>query len=284
MLGRNRSGTRGLRRHRPSQCWVFAALMPLALTGCGGGGGSEPAAAPASGSYEKSVAQHVYAGTPRTPAGFYTEPQPAGVTGAVAMLHLKNTDVMPTVDGRRYELCTDDGAQAIQWSEMRPSFQGSYADLIELNGDERLFEIVRVPRADSTSRLVHRVFRCSYLDRSTTDLDAPSGAAGTVNRRPLDLQGLRMLSEYLWRFAAFNNADHVVLASAASQSAPGHIAHAIEMARLTRASSAGECDRIDVLRWTHTVDTATGAAQRELATLRSFRARRDSLGDVMICS
>jgi hypothetical protein len=260
--------------------------MTLLLAGCGGGGGSEPTAgapAPLQAGNDKAVAMHVYAGTPRTPPGFYSEAPPDAATGPVATVHLKNADITPAVNGPRYELCTDDSAQAIQWSELRPSFGGGYADMVDVRGDERLFEIVRVPRTDSSARLLHRVFRCSYLDRSTTDLDAPSGPAGTVNRRPLDAASLRSLSEYLWRFTSFNNADHVVLASTTTGSAASRLAHTIEMARLTRAAHSSECDRIDILRWTHSLDPSTGALQRELGTVRSFRVRRDGPGDVTIC-
>lgn len=273
------------RQHRPSAWWLLVAVMPPLLAGCSGGdAGSEGGAAPpAQPGYQKSVATHVYAGSPRTPAGFYSEPPPAGATGPVATLHLKNSDVIPAANGPRYELCTDDAAEAVRWSEMRPNFNGAYADMVEIGSDERLFEIVRVPRTDTTARLVHRVFRCSYLDRSATDLDAASGAAGTLNHRPLDPAGLRTLSEYLWRFTGFNNADHVVLLSEAMNASAGRIAHAIEMARLTRAATSSECDRIDVLRWTHSMDTTTGAIQRDLQMTRSFRARRDVLGEVTIC-
>lgn len=285
MEGWSRVSTCVLRQRRPWGWWLFVAVMTLVLGGCGGGDAGLVAGAvpPAQSGYEKSVATHVYAGTPRTPAGFYSEPTPAGATGPVATLHLKNADVIPAANGPRYELCTDDHAQAIQWSEMRPSFNGAYADMVEIGSDERLFEIVRVPRTDTTARLVHRVFRCSYLDRSSTDLDAASGAAGTFNRRPLDPADLRTVSEYLWRFTGFNNADHIVLSSEATSASAGRIAHTIEMARLTRAATSSECDRIDVLRWTHSMDMATGAMQRDLQTIRSFRARRDGLGEVTIC-
>jgi hypothetical protein len=55
------------------------------------------------------------------------------------------------------------------------------------------------------------------------------------------------------------------------------------MARLTRGTLAGECDRIDVLRWTHTATVATGALARRLETTQTFRAKREN-GIVQICS
>jgi hypothetical protein len=61
------------------------------------------------------------------------------------------------------------------------------------------------------------------------------------------------------------------------------LAHAITMLRLARATTAGECDRIEQLRWTHTADAATGALTRTLDVVRSFRARRVN-SIVEICS
>lgn len=288
MADRARIRAQVLRRRQPWEWSLLIVCMTLLLGGCGGGGdGAAPTSGPpavAASSHDKAIAQHAYAGTPRTPGDFYSETPPADATGPVATLHLKNADITPAANGPRYELCTNDSAQAIQWSELRPSFNGSYADIVDVRSDERLFEIVRVPRTDSTARLLHRVFRCTYLDRSTTDLDAASGAAGTLNRRPLDAASLRALSEYLWRFTTFNNADHVVLSSTAMSGTEGRLAHSIEMARLTRAANSSECDRIDVLRWTHTLDATTGSLRRDLETVRSLRARRDGLGEVSICS
>jgi hypothetical protein len=285
MRRRSRARIRVAGAHRPWEALVLlAAAVLLLLTSCGGGASDAPAAvSPAQNSADLPIAQQAYAGTPRTPADFYSEAPPAGVTGTVATLHLKNSDVAPAANGPRHELCTDDSAQAIGWSEMRPSFNGSYADIVETSSDARRFEIIRVPRSDSTARLQHRVFRCSYLDRSMTDLASESGAAGTVNSRPIDAAGLKQLSEYLWRFTTHNNADHVVLSSAPANAGAGELAHTIEMARLTRAASSSDCDTIDVLRWRHVTNSTTGAMQRDLTTVRSLRARRDNLGNVTLC-
>jgi hypothetical protein len=274
------------RARRPWE-WLLlavAAAALLTLAGCGGGSSDDAVAAPAiANAPDLAIAQQVYVGTPRTPADFYSESTPVGVTGTVATLHLKNSDVAPAANGPRYELCTEDSGQAISWSEMRPSFNGSYADIIDMSSDAQRFEIIRVPRSDSTARLQHRVFRCSYLDRSSTNLDTESGNAGIVNTRPVDAGGLKRLSEYLWRFTVHNNADHVVLGSSAVTTTAGQVAHAIEMARLTRATSSGDCDTIRLLRWTHTADVNSGALQRDLRETRNFRARRDNLGTVTLC-
>lgn len=284
-MGR-RSKTR-IRTARVRRPWelllLLAATALLLLTSCGGSGDEAAAPSPVQNASDLPIAQQVYAGTPRTPADFYSESPPVGVTGTVATLHLKNSDVAPAANGPRYEMCTDDSAQAISWSEMRPSFNGSYADIVDMSSDAQRFEIIRVPRSDSTARLQHRVFRCSYLDRSTTNLDTESGSAGTVNSRPVDPAGLKRLSEYLWRFTIHNNADHIVLSTSATTAPAGQLAHTIEMARLTRAATSTECDMITVLRWRHVADTTTGVLQRDLSEVRSIRARRDNLGTVTLC-
>lgn len=264
---------------------IVAALATacLALSACGGGEATAPVSPPVSTAYEKSVAQQAYTGTPRTPADFYADPPPAGVTGVVATTHLKNADVAAPANGTRYELCSDDMGQAIAWSEVLPTFNGSYADIVDVTMNAQTIEVLRVPRNDVNARLRHRVFRCSYVDRSTTNLDSASGSAGIVNVRPLTAASLKALTEYLWQFTLYNNADHVVLSSAAGTAPAGQMAHVIEMAKLTRATVSGQCDQIDLLQWTHTADATAGTLQRTLTTTRTFRARRDSFGEVTIC-
>jgi FlaG/FlaF family flagellin (archaellin) len=260
------------------------------MNGCGGGDSAGKNASAASSApntqqaADLATAQKVYTGTPRTPAGFYADPAPVGVTGTVATMHLKNSDLAGApVGAAAYELCNDDMAMATAWSEGKSTFMGSYADLVDVTGNARYWELTRVPRADVSARLRHRVFKCSYVNRSGLDPATDSGPAGTLNLRPLDAASLKDLTEYLWYFTAFDNADHVVLDSAAGTAPSGSLAHVITMARLTRAAISGDCDRIDVLRWTHSANTSTGSLSRQLDTLQTIRARRVN-GLVELCA
>ncbi len=276
---------------------VAAALVMLGLASCGGGGSgatastpnsnsaiSAPAVAPADDTTRRrtSIAEALYLGVPRVPADFSLDAAPGGATGPVATMHLKNTDLGATAPALRHELCTNDPAEALGWSETRALWQGSYSDLVETNDSARMFEFVRVPRADTTARLRHRVFRCTYLERAGTDLDAESGAAGRLAAVPIDVAALRAVVEYLWQFTAFNNADHVVLASSAGSITNTAAAWRIDMARLARAATATDCDLIARLAWTHELDTTSGALTRRLETLETFRARREN-GVVQLC-
>lgn len=280
------------RLHAPAFPLVaLAATLPLA--GCGGGGGdaaATPSAAAApvviddTATRRLALAEKVYLGTPRVPEGFQLDPPLEGVTGPVATTHLKNSDLAGASAGTpRWELCSDDPAQALAWSEQRASWQGAYADLVETNATASAFELVRVPRSDSTARLRHRVFRCDWLDRSGSDLDAGNGAAGVLKSLPVTAATLRGLVEYLWQFTDFNNADHVVTSSAASAAAAGQVGWRIDMTRLVRAGNAADCDRIERLQWTHTANVASGALTRQLEVVESFRARREA-GAVQICA
>ncbi len=295
--GRRRSLAAAEARNAPlrraARVWLVAALIIVyvVLTSCGGSSagdsvGHAQAQSPPTPTLTLTAAQQaaadkVYAGLPRTPPGFLSDPPPAGALGSVSTLHLKNTDTAAVVS-TRYELCSDDVAEAISWSETKTVSLQIYADLIESNSSARAFELVRVPRNDSTARLRHRVFRCTYLDRSNTDLASDTGPAGVVRQLPFDPAALQDLSEYLWQFTTYNNADHVVLQSAAVASGANDLAHAIDMARLTRGATAADCDRIDLLRWTHTLNIVTGALRRQLDTVGSFSARRAN-GVVQSC-
>ncbi len=140
---------------------------------------------------------------------------PPNVTGTLATRHLSNTDLAtgPQSMGPTYEVCTNDMAQAIEWSERQATWQGQYSDLVEVRSDARLCEVVRVPRSDVSAMLRHRVFRCDYVDRAGSDLRSDSGTAGLMNQRPLNAVELEKLTEYLWQFTLFNNSDYAVESS-----------------------------------------------------------------------
>jgi hypothetical protein len=271
-----------------------ALLASVLLSSCGGGsGGAQPSAptgqssAPPPRAVEQSdvqIAQQLYAGSPRTPAGFYGDQVPSGHEH-VATVHLKNADVDASVSNvdPLFELCTDDWQQAFDWSETSAQRGGEYADLVATNDDARFHEFGRVRAGEPEWYLRSRVFKCSYLDRSAGDLRRPQGAAGVLRRQPLTAEDLRSLSEYLWQFTTYNNFGHIVLKS--SGSSPGAIVtHTLHMASLNRLAYSSTCDRIDVFAWTHTAQVATGELQLSIQPLWSFGARDAGGGVAQLCS
>jgi hypothetical protein len=284
---------------------LFAAMALISLAACGGGGGSgsaapaastsqpavvstttnnpPPAAPPSTANVDLTLAERLYKGDARTPNGFDVEARPTNVYGTLSTRHLKNTDFAtgPQSAGPTFEVCTNDMAQALAWSETQATWNGMYSDLVEVRGDSRMFEVIRVPRFDSTAMLRHRVFRCDYLDRSGSDLRADIGAAGSFNQRPLNADELEKLGEYLWQFTMFNNSDYAV-ASSSTATAGGSLVHTIRMGQLVRGA-VGSCDSVQVMDWTHTMNTTTGAITRELTSVRSFRVQSAS-GSTALCS
>ena len=276
---------------------VLVLVSLTALAACGGGGGSGGTAAPAAvtsqpasvtspapaatppstATADLALASRLYKGDQRTPAGFDVEARPASVVGTLSTRHLKNTDFATGPQGisPTFEVCTNDMAQAIAWSENQATWQGQYSDLVEVRGDTHMFEVVRVPRADVTAMIRHRVFRCDYVDRSSTDLRVDVGAAGAMNQRPLTADELEKLTEYLWQFTVFNNSDYAVESS--SRSASGNtLVQTIRMGQLVRGAAA--CDTVQISDWTHTMNVADGSLTRALSSVRSFPVKSASSG------
>jgi hypothetical protein len=274
---------------------VLMSVASLAACGGGGGGAASPPAStnnsqpasvtppapvvttpPSTAAADLSLASRLYKGDERTPGGFDVETRPANVVGTLSTRHLRNTDLAagPQAAGATFEVCTNDMAQAIDWSERQATWQGQYSDLVEVRSDAHMFEVVRVPRADVTAMLRHRVFRCDYLDRSNTDLRADVGAAGSMNQRPLTADELEALSEYLWQFTMFNNSDYAVESS--TRSASGNtLSQTIRMGQLVRGVSGG-CDTVQLVDWTHTMNTVDGSLSRSLSNVRSFKVKNVS--------
>ena len=278
---------------------ILLVMSLSTLAACGGGGGasgtsapaavtSQPAsvsppapaasAPPSTAAADLALAGRLYKGDERTPAGFDVEARPASVAGTLSTRHLKNTDFATGPQGisATYEVCTNDMAQAIDWSERMASWQGQYSDLVEIRSDTHMFEVVRVPRADVTAMVRHRVFRCDYLDRSSTDLRVDVGSAGAMNQRPLTADELEKLSEYLWQFTMFNNSDYAVESS--SRTASGNtLVQTIRMGQLVRGA-AGACDTVQLVDWTHTMNSSDGSLTRSLSNVRTYQVKSASSG------
>jgi hypothetical protein len=288
-------------RFRATSLLNAMALIELALlvSACGGGGGSAggspapssssgssapvsvtpPAAnAPSMSAADLDLASRLYKGDARTPAGFEVETRPANVAGTISTRHLRNTDLAsgPQAITPVFEVCTNDMAQAIDWSERQATWQGQYSDLVEVKSDDRMFEIVRVPRADVSAMLRHRVFRCDYLDRSGSDLRSDDGSAGSMNQRPLTAAELEKLAEYLWQFTMFNNSDYAVQSSSTAMNG-NSIVQTIRMGQMIRGA-AGACDTMQVMDWTHTMNASDGSLTRTLTDVRSFPVKSGSNG------
>lgn len=258
---------------------IHALAALLLLSSCGGGGGSPPAVAGAAATYgitqsNLEIAAALYQDAQRTPPGFVSDPPPAGAQ-LVATRHLQSHDLSLTA-AANYEVCTDNWNEALAWSEQTAALGGSYASLVGTIDTSRYFEFDRTRPGTPVLLLRQRVYLCSYLDRSNTSVEVGSGPAGMLNVRPETAADLRLLSEYLWRFTAWNNFGSSVLTSVEDPGA-AELGHTLVIATLVRDAISSGCDRIDVLRWRHSLDAASGALQRSLATLWSFSAHQTGM-------
>ncbi len=271
--------------------FVLTALVTL--TACGGGGNEAPSQAQTTPSAPTAmsaasvravdltdieIAQMLYSDHQRTPFGFSTDVAP-GYPGYVATSHLKNTDLTGSTTSAQYELCADDWTVALAWSDQAAAAM-SASTLVETNVTSRYHEFIRLRAGSPQGYLRTRVYRCSYLDRSSTDLRTESSTAGQVNQRPFDASALRQLAEYLWQFTTYNNYGNAVLKSDGASTNSG-LQHTLVIASL--GGTANGCDRINVVAWTHSANSQTGALVRTKQTLWEFGAKR-SAGLVELCN
>jgi hypothetical protein len=268
---------------------LMSVGIGLSLCACGGSGTAANstqsptvAAASVNGAVQTNVqiAQLIYTDTQRTPNGFYAESVPT-FDGYVVTSHIKTLSINPSAT-LNYELCTDDYNQALSWSDTAHTVSNDAAALTGTDITDRYFEFDRLRTGTPNGYLRERVYKCSYLDRSTVDLDASSGDAGMLNARPLDAATLKQLAEYLWQFTHYNNYGNVVLSSAGATNG-STLTHTLTMATLSHAASSSDCDTITLLAWTHSLDSTTGELALNIATLGSFQTR-ESNGNVSLCT
>ncbi len=253
--------------------WLAVAATIVAKTACTVSPEGQSGAAAVS-SDDAALAAQLYAGAPRTPAGFLSDPAPQSFS-QVATYHLK-TRQLDSSAPTQHELCTDDWNVALAWSETMAQQAPTYLDLVGNTSTERFYEFDRVPHGDPQRYERMRVFRCGYLDRAGVDLDATADFAGTLNVQPIDAAALGGLAEYLWEFSDYDNVNHAVVSSAA-RAVPSGLAHTLTLASLERG---GTCDRVVLREWTTTADSATGQLGSAVAPLREFSVHR--VGDTVV--
>lgn len=266
----------------------LGVLLAATLAACGGGGGGGDGRATVAGvpsaparpvpQSDLEIADLLYTDTHRVPSGFYVEP--ARYDSAYATItHLRNTD-LDAAATPAHELCSDDPATALGWSEQVAAAAPVYGDLVETNDAPGYHEFVRALRVTPARHVIARVYKCAWLNRDAVDLAVPTGPAGRFGLAGWTALDLQHLGEYLWTFTADDNSGHAVLQSRAVASAGG-ATHSIWIARLTRATQG--CDRVDVLRLDLTGESAGGLLTRTDTALWNFGASRSG-GITSLCS
>lgn len=267
----------GAARSRTGLARISAALACTALVACGGGGGApEVAAEPAPDlARDLELAELAYSPDRRTPDGFHAEPV-RYPDRSEFRFHVKSDD-LGLVAPVAFEVCTDDFAEALQWSQAGADAR-EFDTMLTGNAETGwYFEFDRAVVDATPAVVINRVFKCAALDRAGL---APDGYAGQLTMRPLDADALRFVAEYFWYFSVYNNALHAVFESAPVAGALVHDLRRVEVR--TGSGAVAGCDRVEVWTWRWTADAATGALTSEQRFERAFDARREN-GAVRLC-
>ncbi|MEM7280831.1 MAG: hypothetical protein AAF438_04310 [Pseudomonadota bacterium] len=220
------------------------------------------------------IAQRVYDDA-RLPVNFYSEPV-RDPTAFYNVQHVRSGDVAQTGD---YEMCSDDFATALSWSEQLNGSQSLSGDLVETEESSMLFEFSRVLSNTPDRYRIERVFKCSYLDRTT--LDPITGSAGVVNVRPLATSDVKTIAEYFWTFSAYNNVGSIVLEST-SESDDEVFSHTLSLARLLVGAGSNGCDYVELIHWQYDAHRTNGELNSREEPMGGFSARKEG-SNVTLC-
>lgn len=271
---------------------VAPLFLAFTLSACGGGGGEASAIEPVTGANaallstnvvdnDTAILQAVYFDD-RTPDGFYSESYPDSDV-YYSTSHVKNVELLPIVDRAgmaRYELSTDDFAEALAWSEAAANNQPAYKQLVDNRETELYFEFTRVDLNNPQFVHLSRVFKASAMDRSAVDLNVDGIYNGRITLPTLTADRVKMLMEYFWMFSFSNNTGNAVLASTTTETDTDYV-HTMIEAKLTMRA-AGQCDTVEVFETTYTVQKDTGDIWNSKQMVREISSKRDG-SEIVTC-
>lgn len=247
--------------------WTFFLLFLISACGSNTEPQETAIQSPPPDNTNLTIAKRVY-DDDRTPDGFYQDPQLDG-SAFFSVVHIRANQVAMSSLG--FELCSDDFAQALQWSETYNTDQNQTGPLVETQEGELFFQFAR--SLDTVTRL-ERIFKCGYLDRTGVDT-SNSTFAGTLNQSPIQLDHLKLVAEYLWTFSPYNNVGSIVIDSVTQQDGTS-LTHTLRLARRLPAAGAQGCDYIELIEWGHTLDLNSSVLDSTEIQTGGFSARRDN--------
>ena len=184
-----------------------------------------------------------------------------------------------------FELCSDDlvAAQALEEADNNSRAVSGY--YVTSHETDRYFEFVRELAytqdvgniGDVTSPGFARIFKCDHTNRRRRRSQLAERLFRPHQSARLDAGTLRVFTEYLWQFRFFNTTHKKVISSFGSGQ-PSDLRHTLLLA-FVHNQGQDSCDRIDVVEWRFSADTASGEVTREFedrAQLRGDRVRRNS--------
>jgi len=206
-----------MRKLHASNSRFLAAEIILVLLAVGPGcapGPTEPTfPAPAFGEHDsvftddqlRRVAYSRYT----VPPGFYAEPVstvPSYYVNSGSILDWHRRPELPWT-----ELSTEDVLQARAWAESSVAYSTAVAGVAPTPPivTSRYFEFLDAPGTGVT-HVRMRVHRSSYLSGLLTFTPGPSNPLATFNERPVAIENVRPLAEYLWTHSSAVLGDKVL--------------------------------------------------------------------------
>jgi hypothetical protein len=209
----------------------------------------------------------------KVPSGFYT------ADFINASPYYENTISVTPNDKRHFppatQLCAEDYATALTWSEDSAHHSAYYRDLVSTSENDMYYEFVRKYSLRPRDAILSRVYKCSYFVPAPYGWAQDEGAEtiGTLKKKPIDLTTVSNFVQYLWYVKNYNLGGAKVL-SIKSQELPESI-----LVRLTHLNVvyAGDRGGIDIIRVKHTdysVSKSVGRIQANTTIVKKLYGRR----------
>lgn len=219
---------------------------------------------------DSEILSAVYDNFYQVPEDFFVDER-SSTAKSYSLYHVKDASLS-------YELCTDDYQQAFAWELSDSRQRHLYGTYVESYENDRYFEFVRELSfpdsigniSDLTSLNFARVFKCSYVNRDGVDRNLRDGYAGTLNVSSPTNQSIRAYSEYMWQFTFFWPAQKKVLQTHSLESNDKY-EHTLVLGFLTNRGT-DQCDLIEIVDWTFSVDKSNGRLSKEFNFLFSIDA------------
>ena len=188
------------------------------------------------------------------PPGFYAEPVstvPCYYVNSGSIVDWHYRPALPWT-----ELSTEDVLQARAWAELSVAYSTDVAGVAPTPPivTSRYFEFLDAPGTGVT-HVRMRVHRSSYLSGLLTFMPGPSGPLATFNERPVGIENVRLLAEYLWTHSGAVLGDKVLSVI------PLETSHDVDAAMFVVRTARGDYgihDTIRLSRLDYRVDKLSG--------------------------
>ncbi|MFH2010793.1 MAG: hypothetical protein ABI333_29600 [bacterium] len=187
--------------------------------------------------------------------------------------YIFNPDGRFEEDEHWYKLCTDSLEQAVEWSRMKKElhldpWSPPPPEPVDQRQTGKYFEIDYGESPHLYGDGLHRVDRCSYIDRTVYDRLSPGNLIGIFGRRPVTPENVKELVEYLWCTSHRLGFDRLL--DSDIQVGDETITYWMDLTYLVQGDW-GMCDEIIVFRRTYRISRTTGAITLEWTDIQSVQ-------------